>query len=48
MVLYGDELFIAGGETSAGCALGKAFGRHVDTIIRVELRLDPTAELADG
>ena len=40
LALYGDELFIVGGETSAGCALGKAFGRHPDTVIRAELLLD--------
>ena len=40
VVVHGDELFVVGGETSAGCALGKAFGRHPDTIIRVELSFD--------
>ena len=46
-VMHGDDMILVGGETSMGCAFGKAFGRHADTLIRLRLNVSDVV-VADG
>ena len=37
-----DKMLMVGGESSIGCAFGKAHGRHMDTIVRFEFSMHPS------
>ena len=40
-----DKMLVVGGESSIGCAFGKAFGRHMDTLLRFEFSIDESLKV---